>query len=163
MTKPQVAGLTGALDDATEAVVVVSRVLVGVAAQSLAASEAHITLAQYRALVVLGSAGPQNVGALAEALGVHPSTLTRLCDRLVAKGLIERKVSTQSRRETTVALSTSGRALVRAETDRRRAAVREIVECLDAATQRHVASAFNALADAADHGPFHAWRFGWTA
>jgi len=151
------------VDAAAEAVLVVSRLLVGVAAQSLAATEAHITLAQYRALVVLGSTGPQNLGAFADALGVHPSTLTRLCDRLVAKGLIERNVSAESRRETTVTLSASGRALVRAETERRRAAVREIVEHLDVATQRRVASAFTALADAADQGQFHAWRLGWTA
>ena len=152
-----------ALDAATEAVVLVSRVLVGVAAQSLAATESQLTLAQYRALVVLGSAGPQNVVALAELLGVHPSTLTRLCDRLVAKGLVERRMSPTSRREVVVTLSETGRRLVRAETRRRRAAIREIVARFDRCTQLEIVSVLGVLGDAADEGPFHAWRLGWTA
>jgi len=143
--------------------VLVSRVLVGVAAESLAATESQLTLAQYRALVVLGSAGPQNVAALAGALGVHPSTLTRLCDRLVAKRLIERRTSPTSRREVMVTLSETGRRLVRAETRRRRAAIREIVARLDRPTQLQIVAALGALVDAADEGPFHAWRLGWTA
>ncbi len=152
-----------ALDAATEAVVLVSRVLVGVAAQSLAATESQLTLTQYRALVVLGSTGPQNVAALAELLGVHPSTLTRLCDRLVAKGLVARRTSPTSRREVVVALSDAGRRLVRAETRRRRAAIREIVAHLDRRTQLEMVAVLGTLVDAADEGPFHAWRLGWTA
>ena len=65
-----------------------SRALVGVAARSLAGVEEQVTLVQYRALVLL-DAGPQNVGTLAKALGIHPSTATRLCDRLTTKGLVK--------------------------------------------------------------------------
>src|SRR3954467_13124765 len=75
---------------ATAAVLVASRALVGVAARSLAAFEDVVPLPQYRALVLLASRGEQNVGSLADALGTHPSTTTRLCNRLVAKGLGQR-------------------------------------------------------------------------
>ncbi len=112
----------------TEAVLTASRALVGVAARSLAAAADDVTLPQYRALVVLAARGPQRVGDLAEALGVHPSTATRLCDRLVDRQLVRRAVDRTNRRETTIALSPKGRTLVDAVTDVRRAEIREIVE-----------------------------------
>jgi DNA-binding MarR family transcriptional regulator len=152
-----------ALVAATDAVLVVSRVLVGIAAQSLAATEAHLTLPQYRALVVLSARGDQKVGELAEVLGIHPTTLTRLCDRLVAKHLIERSPSVENRREVTLTLSEAGRALVQAETQQRRAAIRTLVGRLDREAQREIVVAFGAFADAAEQVPSHAWKLGWTA
>jgi len=151
------------IDEATEAVLRASRALVGVAAQSLARTEARLSLVQYRALVALGLNGEQNVGTLADTLGIHPSTATRLCDRLVAKGLVARGPSEESRREVTVRLSRAGGALVRAETDRRRQAIRRIVERLDRATQMEIVDAVGALVDAAEEVHDDAWRLGWTA
>ena len=72
-------------EEVVDAVLRASRVLVAVAVRSLAAVDHDVTLPQYRALVVLASRGPQRPSALAEALAVHPSTITRLCDRLVAQ------------------------------------------------------------------------------
>src|SRR5664279_4938853 len=89
------------VDDAVAVTLVASRALVGVAARSLSALEPDVTLPQYRALVLLRSRGDQNVSALADALGVHPSTATRLCDRLLKKGFIDRATSSGSRREVT--------------------------------------------------------------
>ena len=78
-----------------------SRALVAVAARSLAvAAPADVTLPQYRALVVLAARGPTRVGDLADALGIHPSTATRLCDRLVDRRLVRRAVDRTNRRET---------------------------------------------------------------
>jgi DNA-binding MarR family transcriptional regulator len=151
------------IDDATDAVLRASRALVGVAAQSLAQTEANLTLVQYRALVALGLNGEQNVGTLAETLGIHPSTATRLCDRLVAKGLMERMTSEESRREVTLALSPAGTALVRAETDSRRRAIRRIVERLDGETQLEIIESVRALVDAAEEVHDDAWKLGWTA
>src|SRR5437016_4040544 len=88
-----------------EAVFVASRALFGIAALSLAAVEETVTLVQYRALVLLASRGEMNVGALASALSLHQSTATRLCDRLVNKGLLERRYPAESRREVFIALT----------------------------------------------------------
>ncbi len=88
----------------TDAVLLASRALVGVAARSLAEVEDEVTLPQFRALVVLAS-HERNLGELAEALDVHPSSATRLCTRLEAKGLITRRPATQSRRELLVSLT----------------------------------------------------------
>ena len=75
---------------AVDAVLTASRSLIAVATRSLGAAAEETTIAQYRALVVLASRGPQRMVALASALGVAPSTAGRMCDRLARKGLIRR-------------------------------------------------------------------------
>ena len=103
-----------------DAVLTASRVLVAIAARSLADVGEQVTLTQYRALVVLASRGPQNVAALAEALAVTPPTASRLCDRLVRKGLVRRRSDRRDRRQMRIALSESGSALIETVTARRR-------------------------------------------
>jgi DNA-binding MarR family transcriptional regulator len=150
-------------DEATEMVLVASRALVGVAARSLAALEPEITLRQYRALVLLAARGEQNVSSLANALSIHASTATRLCDRLLAKGLIERSTSSESRREVSLTLTRAGHAMVRSVTARRRKEIGRIVAQLQPEVQRALVDAFAAFADAAGELPDHAWKLGWTA
>jgi DNA-binding MarR family transcriptional regulator len=161
-TRRDPARATNVDDDVAGAVMVASRALVGVAAHSLVAMEPYVTLLQYRALVLLGSRGDQNVGALAEALEIHPSTATRLCDRLLLKGMIERSPSAENRREVTVTLTPAGHALVRAVTTRRWREIRRIVGRLDRATQRKVVEAFSAFASAAGEESEDAWKLGWV-
>ena len=59
---------------AVDAVLTASRTLVAVATTSLGEAADDITIAQYRALVVLASRGPQRMADLAGALDVAPST-----------------------------------------------------------------------------------------
>jgi DNA-binding MarR family transcriptional regulator len=154
-------GATPALDDATEAALLASRALVGVAARSLAGVEQHVTLVQYRALVLLAG-GPQNVGALAKALDVHPSTVTRLCDRLLAKDLIERETSVEHRREVNVKLSPDGSRVVEAVMSERRKALRRILARLEPEIRTASIQAFTAFGSAAGEIPADAWKLGWT-
>jgi DNA-binding MarR family transcriptional regulator len=149
--------------DATSALLVASRALVGVAARSLAATEATITLPQYRALVLLASRGDQNVSSLADALGIHPSTTTRLCNRLAAKRLIKRATSSDSRREVTVTLSPAGQALLGSVTARRRNELKRIVARLDPEMRRALVDSLASFAEAAGEIPDDAWKLGWTA
>lgn len=93
-----------------------SRVLMAVAVRSLAAAPADVTLAQYRVLVVLTSRGPQGAGALAADLGVAPSSVTRLCDRLVRKKMVVRDPSPGSRRNVEISATDQGTAVVTAVT-----------------------------------------------
>ncbi len=86
-------------DSVVDSVLSASRVLVAVAARSLADFAEEVTLTQYRTLVVLASRGPQNVAGLAEAVGVTPATATRMCDRLVKKKLIARRSERGDRRQ----------------------------------------------------------------
>jgi DNA-binding MarR family transcriptional regulator len=149
-------------EDPVEGVLTASRALVGVAARSLAAVEDDVTLAQYRVLVLLASRGEQNLGVLARALSIHPSSTTRLCDRLEAKGLISRTPSAKSRREVILAITATGRRLLKTVTARRRLEIRRIVDSLSRDEQRRVQEAFALLGRAAGELPDDAWQLGWT-
>ena len=145
----------------TDAVLRASRALVGVAARSLAVVDAEVTLPQYRALVVLASRGPRLVGELAEALGIHPSTATRLCDRLVTKKLVTRTTGQDNRRETTISLSGRGRRLVDRVTVLRRREIEAIVERVPPELWGATVAALTTFSEAAGEPPQQAWALGW--
>jgi DNA-binding MarR family transcriptional regulator len=146
----------------TEALLTASRALVGVAARSLASVDSEVTLVQYRALLVLAELGSRHVGELAEALATHPSTTTRMCDRLVGHGLVRRRVERDNRRETAIALTAKGRDIVQRVTDVRRAEIARIVERIPAASRASMVVALDAFAEAAGELPQQAWALGWT-
>ena len=147
----------------TEAMLTASRALVAVAARSLAvAAPADVTLPQYRALVVLAARGPVRVGDLADALGIHPSTATRLCDRLVDRRLVRRAVDRTNRRETTISLSAAGRKVVDDVTAVRRAEIRAIVDRIPADVRAPAVAALVAFAEAAGEPAQAAWTLGWS-
>ncbi|MEP6660014.1 MAG: MarR family transcriptional regulator [Acidimicrobiales bacterium] len=136
-------------DLAIDALLKASRVLVAVAARSLA-DVANVTLPQFRALVVLNRPSPVTVKHLAHVLDVHPSTATRLCDRLVRKGLIRRLPAVApDRRETTLILTARGRRLVEGVTERRRRDLGRIAARMTVADRRHVVLGLRAFAAAA--------------
>jgi DNA-binding MarR family transcriptional regulator len=136
----------------------------GIAVRSLAVVDDDVTLVQYRALVLLASRGDQNVSDLADALGVHPSTATRLCDRLVAKKLVKRATSVESRREIVLSIATAGRAVIRTVSGRRRKEVTRIVEQLAPGDRDRLRDVFTMFAEAAGEVAFpdDAWKLGWT-
>ena len=95
-------------EEVTEAIILASRALVGIAMRSLAGNADDVTLPQYRTLVVLACGGPARLADLAEALGVSPSTATRMCDRLVRKELVSRTRDELDRREVKLAITAAG-------------------------------------------------------
>jgi DNA-binding MarR family transcriptional regulator len=146
---------------ATEAVLAASRALIGIAARAMPET-ADVTLPQWRALIVLDSEGPLNVSALSASLAIEPSSCTRLCDRLERKGLIERGLSSGSRREMSLGLSPAGSALVAEAIARRRAEVDELVGRLKPAERRDLAAALGPLVAAAGEASERAWVLGWA-
>ena len=145
---------------AVDAVLTASRSLIAVATRSLGAAAEEVTIAQYRALVVLASRGPQRMAALAAALDVAPSTAGRMCDRLVRRGLIRRHRARADRRAVLVSVTAAGRLVVDQATARRRALIGEILGRLPASRQHAVAGALAAFADAAGEIPDHRWPSG---
>ena len=143
--------------DLTEAVLTASRVLVAVAARSLAVTEEQVTLPQYRVLVVIASRGPQRLGDLADALAINPSSATRVCDRLVAKRLVKRQRADSDRREVRLVLSPTGRALVDEVTKRRREDIAELVDAIDDDHRGPLVAGLRALAEAAGEVPDPDW------
>jgi len=115
------------LDRATEQALAASRALVGLAVRSMAPALEVMTVQQYRVLVLVDAGGPMRSGDLAEALGIHASTFSRLADRLVAGGWVERLENPSSRREVLVGLTPAGRDLVEQVADRRAEEVRRVL------------------------------------
>ncbi len=144
-----------------DVILTASRVLVAVAARSLAEHDAEVSLQQYRALVVLASRGPQRPVDLAVALGVDPSTSTRLCDRLVERRLISRRRQAGDRREVRLDLSERGRTLVGEVTERRRLEIRRILAALPGPDRGAIADAFRAFGHAAGEVPDDRWPRSW--
>lgn len=148
-------------ESVVDAVLSASRVLVAVAARSLADMGEEVTLAQYRTLVVLAARGPQSLAGLAEAVGVTPPTATRMCDRLVRKGLIRRRTERDDRRQLRVGLTANGRALVDAVTDRRRQEIERIMSEVPVAEQSVLIHALGRFTSAAGEVPEQDWSTGW--
>ncbi len=147
-----------------EAVLAASRVLVGVAAQSLADVEDTVTVPQLRALMVLATRGPLHLTALAEDMGVHPSNATRACDRLVAAGLLDRRDNPADRRHLLLDLTPGGRALIDGVVARRRAAIEKILRRMRPQQRQQLGEAMQHFADAGgEPSPQDLWTLGWIS
>ncbi|MEU1268673.1 MarR family transcriptional regulator [Streptomyces sp. NPDC005799] len=122
------------------------------------ASTAPTSASQLRVLHILEHQDGIRLRTLAESLASTPPSTSRLCDRLVAAGFVEREVSAEDRREVRLHLSNRGRAFLadlRARRERelqtvlrdmpaaKRVALLEGLEafCAAAATQIHDAVA----------------------
>jgi DNA-binding MarR family transcriptional regulator len=136
------------VDAVTRAVLTASRLLVAVSARSLAAVEERVTLPQLRLLVVLSIHGSAKLVALAERLGVNPSTAMRMIDRLIAAGLADRQINPDNRRETLLRLTAEGRRLVEDVTSRRRKEIALIVERLAPEQRAALIEALTAFTEA---------------
>jgi DNA-binding MarR family transcriptional regulator len=138
------------LDEATETALAASRALLGIIAASLEPVQARgVTIPQFRILALLLALGPTRTGALAERIGVHPSTFSRTGDRLVTAGLMRRVGNPESRREVLVQLTPAGRRLVQSVWRRRAAELRQILEPLPPEQRQVIVDGFAAFAVAA--------------
>lgn len=149
------------VEDAVKELLVASRALVAVAARSLV-DIGDVTLPQFRALVVLSARSATTVSDLAAALDIHPTTATRLVDRLVAKRLVRRTELAEDRRVTLLHLTAGGQRLVRRVTDRRAQQLTGIVRNLPRDTWPKITEALSAFAAAAGE-PSDVDLFGWGA
>ncbi|HEU5107827.1 MAG TPA: MarR family transcriptional regulator, partial [Micromonosporaceae bacterium] len=81
----------------------------------------RLSASQLRALLAVERSPGVNLRRLAEALNMILSSASRLCDRLVAAGLIDREPSRSDRREIVLSLTPTGvRLLAELRAERRR-------------------------------------------
>ena len=92
-----------------EALLALARTVMGISTRA-ADQLGGVSVVQLRALTVLRDVGTTNLGRLAEEMGVALSTASRLVDRLVRAGLVDRRPSPRTRREIELAVSAAGRA-----------------------------------------------------
>jgi DNA-binding MarR family transcriptional regulator len=148
------------IDALTEALAGVSRTLVAVTARSLAAVDVELTLVQYRARVVLRTMGPRNLGQMADALEIQSSSMSRLGDRLFAKGLLDRRPSPTDRREVTLALTLKGRRMVDRVLQRRRREIAKIVSDIPAPKRQVLLDALRLFSEASGESGAPPWTVG---
>jgi DNA-binding MarR family transcriptional regulator len=152
------------VDELVTALLTASRVLVGVSARSLAEIEDTVTVTQFRVLVVLRGHGETRLNRLAQRLAVTPSTALRTVDRLINSSLVTRRENAHDRREVVIELTARGRRVVDRVTERRREAIREIVEQMPQRQASRLVETLSRFAAAADEPaavPDAAAALGW--
>jgi DNA-binding MarR family transcriptional regulator len=109
----------------------------------------------------LASRGPQSLADLAEAADVTPPTATRMCDRLIKKGLVTRRHDRGDRRLIRLTLTTKGYELVEAVTKRRRAEIANLLQAIPSEQQSALVDSLQRLTAAAGEVPEQDWSTGW--
>ncbi|CAN5338631.1 MarR family transcriptional regulator [soil metagenome] len=99
------------------------RGVMAVSMKAAADGSPPLSVVQLRALTVLSERVEATLGDLARAMGAAVSSSSRLVDRLVVAGLVDRQISMRNRREIALRLTESGHAALTRYDDRR---VREL-------------------------------------
>jgi DNA-binding MarR family transcriptional regulator len=109
-----------------------TRMLVGIASQSLDQSSGHkVSVAQFRLLAALDELGPVPSSRAATALGLGASSVTRLADRLETSGHLARGRDPANRSVVLLSLTRKGSRLVDRVMASRRRALTRLLEQLD--------------------------------
>ena len=141
------------LDAVIGAVLRATQAFVGLALRSLSAAGASITLPQYRMLVTLDTKGDQNVRKLAAELGVDRSTATRMCNRLVDAGLIDRTTDPSDRRAVVISLTAPGRSVATAVAEARRENVARLLQSVPPSRRVQLVDLLGEFAELAERDP----------
>ncbi|MCX2929723.1 MarR family transcriptional regulator [Mycobacterium sp. CVI_P3] len=145
-----------------DAVLRASRALVGIAAASIAEISEVVTVPQLRVLVMIDTRGPLNLASVATALEISPSNASRICDRLIRAGFLNRQDSPTDRRNISLTLTTEGRQLVRKMNRHRRRAITRVLRAMTAQERRSVVTALDAFAAAAGEPADDGLRLVWS-
>ncbi|QMU80274.1 MarR family transcriptional regulator [Streptacidiphilus sp. PB12-B1b] len=105
---------------------------------------------QLRALVAIDRYEGMNLRGLCALLGSSPSSVSRLCDRLAALGMVERSPSTVSRREVELRLTRYGRTVVEELRDHRVRRLLELFAVLRPSQLAQLGKGLQLLVDTAD-------------
>jgi DNA-binding MarR family transcriptional regulator len=152
----------GVTDTEVEAVQAACRILVAISARSIAAIDDVVDIAQCRALVVIASRGSVSLGELAGATSLHLSTTSRMCDRLVSTGLLDRADDPADRRQLTLTLTGEGRRLVREVMRRRKLGLTPLLARLPPGSRTQLVTSLRSLAEAAgEPADSDLWFMGW--
>lgn len=127
-----------------------ARVFAGITAESIAQTGDAVTLPQLRVLVLASTRSALSNAEVAEALDVHLSNASRMCDRLVHAGLLSRRASSHDRRRVQLSLTADGEELLGTVTAHRRAAVSRILHQMPPEEQLALAAALATFTNRSD-------------
>ncbi|MDR7273913.1 MarR family transcriptional regulator [Catenuloplanes atrovinosus] len=109
-----------------------------------------VSATQFRVLTILARRPGLNLGGLAEALDVVPSSASRLCDRLAATGLITRAPDPRDRREVHLTLTSTATELLEDLRQRRCDAIEGVLTRMPAGSRRALLRSLTAFAMASE-------------
>jgi DNA-binding MarR family transcriptional regulator len=109
-----------------------------------------LTMAQLKSLFFISNQGSTHPGKLAAALGVTPTNVTGIIDRLIKQGLVSRTEDAQDRRVMLLQATGRGEELVTKLRERRRTYLSDLLGRLDADELAILARGLNPLARAAE-------------
>src|SRR5689334_17626116 len=115
---------SGVTNDQVESVMRASRALVGITAASIMTVDDVVTVPQLRVMMMIATRGAMNLATVASALQVNPSNASRLIDRLLKIGLVDRREAATDRRNISLTLTADGQALIDGVIRHRRNAIR---------------------------------------
>ncbi|MEU6770633.1 MarR family transcriptional regulator [Streptomyces sp. NPDC046759] len=113
------------------------------------ASTAPASPSQMRVLLMLEHQDGINLRSLADSLASTPPSTSRLCDRLVAAGFMERAVSPADRREVQLHLSDRGRAFLDGVRARREQELQAVLKMMPATKRTALLEGLEAFCDIA--------------
>ncbi|MCG0276687.1 MAG: MarR family transcriptional regulator [Thermosediminibacteraceae bacterium] len=106
-----------------------------------------ITPAQYRVLFMLNEHGPLKMKHISECMGLSTGNMTIMIDRLVAKGLVERKFSAEDRRVVIVGITPHGKEMLEDAKTNFIEALSKSFTRLSNEDQKRLKSAFETITD----------------
>lgn len=133
------------VDDALYA----SRAFVALAVRTMAQTPG-VTIPQHRALLELAMRGPQSLTSLGELLGMPPSGASRLCDRLISRGLMTKRPSPRSGRSIELRLTDQGASQINLILDARRQELCEALARIPEDDRDAIREALNAIGESLD-------------
>ena len=140
--------MTGSRPSATvsedDVLVRAARTFVGMSVRA-ADQLGSVSLVQLRALSVIDEVDGANLMQLSDGMGVTVSTASRLVDRLLTAGLVDRRPSETTRREITLSLTAQGQSLLSHYDDLRLQALRRRLDQLPRTRRTAVVAALGDL------------------
>ncbi len=114
------------------------------------AQAAGLTPVQIRVLQIVAESGHATARDISRRMGVSPATMTVLVDKLVAKGMVERKQSATDRRQTDIVITDRGATAVADAPDPLQQAYVRQFESMEDWEQAMVVSVLERVADMLD-------------
>ena len=112
--------------------------------------ELDLTIVQLKSLFFIDAEGSTNFRKLARALGVTPPDVTRIVDRLVDQGLVNRRENPEDRRMQILQITKKGKALLTKLRENKTTHLYHILSRLNTQELYMVAQGLRALVRAAD-------------
>lgn len=110
----------------------------------------NLTVPQLKSLFFIATHPGTNPSKLAAALGVTPSNVTGIVDRLVEQGLVRREENHEDRRALTLSLTEKGESILANLREKRSSRMQEILDNLSEQELSCLATGLRALVKAAE-------------